>query len=148
MRAGRTSSAIAPWVSACGLLALLWAIPAQAAPAFHFESICRSDPATNKDIVTVVLHDGAADTGTVHAPLVGATVNVLWSYVDYRHNHAVFRYKQATCVTARDGSCTFNGGSGRARWQLAEVVGYDLGVPAFDTEPTALCPNSFMIDFW
>jgi hypothetical protein len=32
--------------------------------------------------------------------------------------------------------------------QLAEVAGYDLGVPAFDTEPTVLCPNSFMIDFW
>jgi len=134
MRIGRTSAVIAPWVTVCGLLALLWAIPVQAAPAFHFESICRSDPATNKDIVTVVLHDGAADTGTIHAPRVGATANVLWSYVDYRHNRAVFRYKQATCGTARDGSRTFNGGSGRARWQLAEVVDYDLGVPAFDTE--------------
>ena len=65
-------------MTVCGLLALLWAIPVQAAPAFHFESVCRSDPATNKDIVTVVLHDAAADTGTIHASLVGATVNVLW----------------------------------------------------------------------
>jgi hypothetical protein len=131
-----------------GFLAVLCAVPVHAAPVFHFESICRSDPATNKDAVTVVLHDRAADTGTDHAPLAGVNVNVLWSYVDYRHNRAVFRYKQAACVTARDGSCTFNGGSGRARWQLVEVVGYDLGTPAFDTEPTAVCPNSFLIDFW
>lgn len=149
MRNARTRVSIASWTTVCSVLALLWARPVAAAPVFHFESICRSDPATtNKDVVTVVLHDGSGDTGTIHAPLAGATINVLWSYVDYRQNRAVFRYKQASCVTARDGSCTFNGGSGRARWQLSQVLGYDLGVPAFDTEATPLCPNSLMVDFW
>ena len=109
---------------------------------FHFESICRSDPAVNKDTVTLTLHDD------LHLPLADVTINALWSYVDYRQNHAVFKYKQASCTTNRNGICTFNGGSGRARWQLAEVVGYDMGSPAFDTEPTTLCPNTFMIDFW
>ena len=70
------------------------------------------------------------------------------TYVDYRQNHAVFRYQADSCVTASDGSCTFHGGSKRARWQLSEVVGYDLGSPAFDTQPTDLCPNTLMIDFW
>jgi hypothetical protein len=92
--------------------------------------------------VTIVLHDEA------HNGLGDVTVNVLWTYVDYRQNRAVFRYRQNSCTTARDGSCTFNGGSGRARWQLSEVVGYDLGSPAFDTDPTPTCPNAFMIDFW
>ena len=114
----------------------------QTVPVFHFESICRSDPAVNKDTVTVTLHD------EFHNALPDVTINALWSYVDYRQNHAVFRYKQASCATDRNGRCTFNGGSGRARWQLAEVVGYDLGTPAFDDTTTALCPNSLMIDFW
>ena len=114
---------------------------AQAA-TFHFDSICRSDPAVNKDTVSLTLHDD------YHVPLADVTINALWSYVDYRQNRAVFRYKQASCTTNRDGVCTFSGGSGRARWQLSEVVGYDLGSPAFDTDPTPLCPNSLMIDFW
>ena len=123
-------------------LLLAMRAPAQV-PAFHFQSICRSDPTTtNKNLVTIVLHDPA------HVPLAGATANVLWTFVDYRQNHAVFRYKQASCVTHADGTCVFNGGSGRARWQLAEVVGYQLTDPAFDTLPTALCPNVFSIDFW
>lgn len=113
-----------------------------AAPTFHFESICRSAPTENKNKVTILLHD------EYHNSLPGVTVNALWSYVDYRQNHAVFRYKQVSCSTNSDGRCTFNGGSGRARWQLSEVVGYDLGTPAFDTEPTDLCPNTLMIDFW
>lgn len=112
------------------------------ATTFHFESICRSDPAVNKDTVTVTLHDDD------HIPFADVTINALWSYVDYRQNHAVFKYKQTSCTTNRDGVCTFNGGSGRARWQLSEVVGYDMGTPAFDTEPTTLCPNTLMIDFW
>ena len=116
---------------------------AQAA-TFHFDSICRSDPAVNKNLVTVTLHDN------FHIPLADVTINALWTYVDYRwsQNRAVFRYKQASCSTNRDGVCTFNGGSGRARWQLSEVVGYDMGSPAFDPEPTTICPNTFMIDFW
>jgi len=124
-----------------------------ATPAFHFQSICRSDPATSKDAVTVVLHgpdmrypDGSI--GQTHAPLADVTIHVLWSYVDYRQNHAVFKYRQDSCTTNSRGACTFNGGSGRARWQLAEVVGYDLSSPAFDTTPTATCPNTLMIDFW
>jgi hypothetical protein len=118
---------------------------AQAAVSiFHFDSICRSDPAASKNTVTATLHDDN------HMPLADVTLNALWTYVDYRYsqNRAVFRYKQVSCTTDRDGVCTFNGGSGRARWQLAEVVGHDLGSPAFDTEPTPLCPNTTMIDFW
>lgn len=109
---------------------------------FHFESICRSDPADKKDTVTVTLHD------EFHNPLPYVTLNALWSYVDYRQNHAVFSYKQQSCSTGADGTCTFNGGTGRARWQLNEVVGYDLGTPVFDTTPTETCPNTLMIDFW
>jgi len=109
---------------------------------FHFESICRSDPAVKKNTVTVALHD------EFHNPLPYVTLNVLWTYVDYRQNHAVFTYKQQSCSTGADGSCTFNGGSGRARWQLNEVVGYGLGNPVFDTTPTVSCPNTLMIDFW
>jgi hypothetical protein len=124
-----------------------------ATPAFQFQSVCRSDPATNKDAVTVVLHgpdvrypDGSY--GQNHSALPGVTIHVLWTYVDYRQNRAVFKYRQDSCTTNARGACTFNGGSGRARWQLAEVVGYDLSSPAFDTAPTATCPNTLMIDFW
>jgi len=124
-----------------------------ATPAFHFVSVCRSDPAANKDAVTVALHgpdvkhpDGSY--GQTHSALPGVTINALWSYVDYRQNHAVFKYRQDSCTTNAQGSCTFHGGSGRARWQLSEVVGYDMSSPAFDTLPTATCPNSLMIDFW
>lgn len=123
-------------------------------PAFHFERICRSDPAANKNNVTVTLHgvDEKNDDGTTqsqsHASLAGITINVLWTYVDYRQNHAVFKYRQDACITHSDGTCTFNGGNGRARWQLSEVVGYDLSSPAFDMVPTASCPNTTMIDFW
>jgi len=124
-----------------GLLLAAGASVAEAA-TFHFDSICRSDPATKKDIVTVTLHDD------YHLPLPDVTLNVLWTYVDYRQNHAVFRYKQASCTTDQKGVCVFNGGSGRARWQLSEVVGYDMGGPAFDTAATDLCPNTLMIDFW
>ena len=124
------------------LFGLFSFIASAQATTFHFESICRSAPNTNKDTVTVTLHDD------FHNPFADVTINVLWSYVDYRQNHAVFKYKQASCTTDSNGVCTFNGGSGRARWQLSEVVGYDLGSPAFDTEPTALCPNQLMIDFW
>ena len=112
------------------------------ATTFHFESICRSDPAVKKDTVTVTLHDDD------HVPFPDVTINALWSYVDYRQNHAVFKYKQTSCTTNWDGVCTFNGGSGRARWQLSEVVGYDLGSPAFDETTSELCPNTLMIDFW
>ena len=136
-------------------VALPGASVAQTTSAFHFESICRSDPAANKDSVTLTLHgvdevnaDGITTNYQVHAPLAGVTINVLWSYVDYRQNHAVFKYRQDSCTTHSDGSCTFNGGSGRARWQLAEVVGYEMSSPAFDTAPTTTCPNSLMIDFW
>ena len=125
-----------------GLLSATAGIASAQAATFHFDSICRSDPAVNKNLVAVFLHDD------YHNPLADVTINALWTYVDYRQNHAVFRYKQTSCTTNRDGICTFNGGSGRARWQLSEVVGYDMGSPAFDTEPTALCPNTFMIDFW
>jgi hypothetical protein len=111
-------------------------------PLFHFESICRSDPAENKNSVTVILHDESND------PLADVTIKALWSYVDYRQNHAVFRYKQDSCTTDRYGECTFHGGNGRARWQLSEVIGYDLSSPAFDDEPSLACPNTFMIDFW
>ena len=124
-----------------------------AVPGFHFYNICRSDPTANKNTVTVTLHgpDTQYPDGTYlqsHAPLADVTINVLWTYVDYRQNHAVFKYRQDSCTTHSDGSCTFNGGSGRARWQLAEVVGYEMSTPAFDTEPTAACPNTLMIDFW
>jgi len=123
------------------------------ADGFHFDSICRSDPAANKNTVTVVLHgpDLKNLDGTYqqyHTPLADVTINVLWSYVDYRQNHAVFKYRQDSCVTHSDGSCTFNGGSGRARWQLTEVVGYEMSSPAFETLPTTTCPNTLMIDFW
>ncbi len=115
---------------------------AQSVPTFHFESICRSDPATNKNTVTVTLHD------EYHIALPGVTVSALWTFVDYRQNRAVFRYKPVACTTDADGRCKFSGGSGRARWQLSEVIGYDLGTPAFDGVATTLCPNSAMIDFW
>lgn len=123
------------------------------ADGFHFESICRSDPAANKNTVTVVLHgpDLKNSDGTYqqyHTPLANVTINVLWSYVDYRQNHAVFKYRQDSCTTNINGSCTFNGGSGRARWQLTEVVGYEMSSPAFETVPATTCPNSLMIDFW
>lgn len=128
------------------LLAVATAVPFTAASAqtatFHFESICRSDPAANKNTVTVTLHDD------YHNPLPYVTLNVLWTYVDYRQNHAVFNYKQDSCTTGTDGVCIFHGQSGRARWQLNEVVGYDLSSAAFDTSPTVLCPNTLMIDFW
>lgn len=142
----------------CGaLLAMAVALPvaalAQTTPAFHFVSVCRSDPAVNKNTVTVTLHGPDAKTldGTFvqnHYPLPGATINALWTFVDYRQNHAVFKYRQDSCTTDSQGSCKFNGGGGRARWQLSEVVGYDMSSPAFDTQPTATCPNSLMIDFW
>ena len=118
------------------------ALAQSATPLFHFDSVCRSDPAVTKNTVTLLLHD------EYHAPLADVTINALWSYVDYRQNRAVFRYKQVSCATDTNGSCTFHGGSGRARWQLSEVVGHDLGDPAFDTIPTTNCPNSLMIDFW
>ena len=125
----------------------------QANPAFHFESICRTDPALKKNAVTVVLHgpdtnypDGTATQ--THVPLPNVTINALWTYVDYRQNHAVFKYHQVSCTTNAQGSCTFNGGSGRARWQLAEVVGRDLSTPWFDPVTNPSCPNTLMIDFW
>lgn len=126
---------------------------AQTVPGFHFQGICRSDPAASKNTVTVVLHGpDQQDTSGAwvqdHAPLAGVTVNVLWSFVAYRQNRAVFKYRPDSCVTARDGSCTFHGGSGRARWQLAGVAGYTMDSPTFDTDATAACPNSLMIDFW
>ena len=134
----RTVSRIAALV-----LGVAAALPvASWAQTFHFESICRSDPAAKKNTVTIILHN------ELHAPLADVTVNALWSYVDYRQNHAVFRYKPVSCTTDRAGACTFNGGSGRARWQVSSVEGYDLGTPAFDNPPTTLCPNTFMIDFW
>lgn len=123
-------------------------------PGFHFQSICRSDPTANKNTVTLTLHgvDSINADGTTnyqsHAQLAGVTVNALWTYVDYRQNHAVFKYQQASCTTAADGSCTFHGGSGRARWQLSEVVGYNMSSPSFDRQATDTCPNSLMIDFW
>lgn len=121
---------------------LVLPLEAAAAGSFHFESICRSDPSAHKNSVTVTLHD------EFHNPLPYVTLNALWSYVDYRQNHAVFSYKQASCSTGTDGVCVFNGQSGRARWQLNEVVGYDLGTPVFDTTATESCPNTLMIDFW
>lgn len=126
---------------------------AQAAPGFHFDSICRSDPTANKNTVTLVLNgpddqDAAGNWLQSHLPLAGVMINALWTYVDYRQNRAVFQYKQDSCATAADGSCTFHGGSGRARWQLSEVVGYNMSSPAFDTVATAICPNTLMIDFW
>ena len=124
------------------LFGLFSCITSAQATTFHFESVCRSAPTTKKDTVTVTLHDD------FHQPFPDVTINVLWTYVDYRQNHAVFKYKQDSCTTNNDGVCTFNGGSGRARWQLAEVVGYDLGTPAFDSIPDDICPNTLMIDFW
>lgn len=139
------------------LLALVAAQPpaalAQTTPTFHFVSVCRSDASVNKNTVTVVLHgpDVKNPDGTYsssHNPLPGATINALWTYVDYRQNHAVFKYRQDSCTTNAAGSCTFHGGSGRARWQLSEIVGYEMSSPAFDTAPTTTCPNSLMVDFW
>ena len=144
-------------MASAALLAMVAALPglalAQAAPAFHFDSICRSDPTANKNTVTLVLHgpddqDAYGNWQQSHLSLAGVTINALWTYVDYRQNHAVFQYKQASCTTAADGSCTFHGGSGRARWQLSEVVGYNMSSPAFDTLATTTCPNTLMIDFW
>ena len=144
--------------TAAALLAMISLLPgvslAETGPGFHFYSICRSDPAAKKNVVTVNLHglDSKMNDGTwfqMHDPLPGVTVNVLWTYVDYRQNHAVFKYRQDSCTTANDGSCTFHGANGRARWQLSEVVGYEMSSPAFpDTLPTDSCPNSLMIDFW
>ena len=125
-----------------GIIAATPGITSAQTANFHFQSICRSDPAVKKDIVTVTLQDDA------YNPMADVTMNALWTYVDYRQNHAVFKYKQTSCTTNSDGVCTFNGGSGRARWQLSEVVGYDMGNPAFYSEPTTLCPNTLMIDFW
>lgn len=125
-----------------GFLASSPGIASAQTATFHFDSICRSDPAVNKNVVTITLHDD------LHLPLADVTLNALWTYVDYRQNHAVFKYRVVSCSTNANGVCTFNGGSGRARWQLSEVVGYDLSSPTFDTAPTALCPNTFMIDFW
>ena len=112
------------------------------ATTMHFKSICRTDPAEKKDVVTLTLHDDW------HNALANVTINALWTYVDYRQNHAVFKYRQDSCTSDRNGVCTFNGGSGRARWQLSEIVGYDLGSAPFDDAATTLCPNTFMIDFW
>lgn len=145
---------VAP-IAVLGLLASI-AGPAYAQtvnPAFHFQSICRSDPALNRNTVTVTLHgpDLAYPGGLYsqqHTSLAGATINVLWTYVDYRQNHAVFKYRQDSCITDNSGSCTFHGGSGRARWQLSEVVGYEMSSPAFDTLPSPTCPNTLMVDFW
>lgn len=145
MQPTRTSPRTLVSTARGALLALCLAasgIATAQAATFHFESICRSDPAVNKNQVTLTLHDD------VHLPLADVTINALWTFVDYRQNHAVFRYKLTSCTTDRDGVCTFSGGSGRARWQLSEVVGYDMGSPAFDTTPTTLCPNTTMIDFW
>ncbi|MGR8952423.1 MAG: hypothetical protein ACU83V_08400 [Gammaproteobacteria bacterium] len=142
------------------LLAMAASFPAVSFSAdvlgFHFNSICRSDPTANKNTVTLTLHgvdsmnaDGTTITQS-HAELAGVTVNALWTYVDYRQNHAVFKYQQDSCTTAADGSCTFHGGGGRARWQLSEVVGYNMSSPSFDIDSpvTNTCPNSLMIDFW
>jgi hypothetical protein len=80
--------------ASAALLAIVAALPgtamAQTVPAFHFESICRSDPGTNKNIVRLVLHGPDVDyqDGTfqqTHAPLAGVTINVLWSYVGRAH---------------------------------------------------------------
>jgi hypothetical protein len=109
------------------------------ADGFHFDSICRSDPAANKNTVTVVLHgpDLKVPDGTYqqdHTSLADVTINVLWNYVDYRQNHADFKYRRDSCLTHSDGSCTFSRSSGRARWQLTEVVGYEMSSPAFDDD--------------
>ena len=124
------------------LLVIAAGMSAAQAATTHFKSICRSDPAVNKNTVTLTLHDDW------HNPLADVTINALWTFVDYRQNHAVFKYRQDSCTSDRNGVCTFNGGGGRARWQLSEIVGYDLGSPAFDDAATTLCPNTFMIDFW
>lgn len=134
--------------------ALPMTAPAQTAtPAVHFQSICRSDPAVNKNWVMVIVYgpDWNLPDGTsaqTHAGAAGVTIGALWTYVDYRQNHAVFKYRQDSCTTNAQGVCTFNGGSGRARWQLSQVVGYALSSPAFDTTATATCPNTLSVDFW
>ena len=126
-----------------GIIAATPGITSAQTTNFHFGSICRSDPAVNKDIVTVTLHYDD------HSPMADVTINALWTYVDYRQNHTVFKYKQTSCTTNLDGVCTFNAGNGRAQWQLSEVVGYDMGSPAFDdTIDSTLCPNTFTINFW
>jgi hypothetical protein len=143
------------------LLAMAASFPAvsfsDVTAGFHFYDICRSDPAANKNTVTVTLHgpdtiynDGITPDSQSQDPLAGVTVNALWTYVDYRQNHAVFKYQQDSCITGADGSCTFHGGSGRARWQLSEVVGFNMSSPAFETAPDEIanCPNTLMIDFW
>lgn len=148
----RFAAACSALLAAAAMLPM--AASAQAAkPAFHFESICRSDATASKNTVTVVLHgpDTRYPDGSFaqsHVPLAGVTINALWTYVDYRQNRAVFKYRQDACTTNDQGACTFHGGSGRARWQMSEVVGYDLSSPAFDTVATAACPNTLMIDFW
>jgi len=130
------------------LLGVFSAISSAQAQTFHFANICKSDPNTKKNTVSVSLHDDW------HNPLPDVTINVLWTYVDYRQNHAVFKYHQDACSTNQDGICFFNGGNGRARWQLSEVVGYDLGSPAFDDSGSVACPDklipadSLSIDFW
>ena len=111
-------------------------------PTCHFESICRSDPSVKKNEVQIVLHD------VDHLPMAGVTVTVLWTFVDYRQNHAVFKYRLDSGVTDRNGTCKFSGGSGRARWQFAEVLGYELDPLVFDDPATVTCPNTLMIDFW
>jgi len=135
-------SVVTTFSALLGALVLASGMASAQAATMHFKNICRSDPAVKKDTVTLTLHDDW------HNPLADVTINALWTYVDYRQNHAVFKYRQASCISNQYGVCTFNGGSGRARWQLSEIVGYDLGSPAFDDEPTTLCPNTFMIDFW
>ena len=138
------------------LLAMAASFPAVSfAEGFHFYDICRSDPTANKNTVTVHLRgrDILNPDGTYSqtlADLADVTINVLWTYVDYRQNHAVFKYQQASCTTDIYGSCTFHGGNGRARWQLSEVVGLPMSSPAFETAPdeTPNCPNTLMIDFW
>jgi len=125
-----------------GALLLSVGMSSAQAATLHFKNICRSDPAENKNTVTATLHD------EFHNLLPGVTLNAMWTFVDYRQNHAVFKYRQDSCTSNNQGVCTFNGGSGRARWELREIVGYDLGSPASDDTATTLCPNTFMIDFW
>ncbi len=137
------------------LVAMAVSCPAVSlADGFHFYNICQTDPMGQKNTVTVTLHgpDTFYDDGTTasqsYDPLAGVTINALWTYVDYRQNHAVFKYQQDSCTTDSDGLCIFHGRNGRARWQLSEVVGYNMSSPAFETDPTSTCPNSLMIDFW
>jgi len=155
----RTSRSPVPGltVAMLGFAATLLASPCAQGQtlAFHFKEICRSAPTASKNAVTVVLHGpdwaygGSSPDTQTHAGLADVTLNALWTFADYRQNRVVFKYRQDSCVTDARGTCTFHGGSGRARWQLAEVVGYAMSTPAFDTTPpTALCPNTTMIDFW